>query len=925
MTIARFASSSALVWLGFVSLVAGTTHAGPSGRWIGQDGHDLVGQAPQAGKSDIQDLHFVLTGLPAREKLVATTVKAEGGGLWTSGGAPGTWLPMVVRAPGATTADLYIEPYQRETGRTFFIELTFEGRPTLTIAVPGGRADPNLRTASARMDVRWVGQDEADHATASPNVGPDGIQDIHLTIQKLAPNDEIRSIGVVGPGDARWTFGPNPESYHGAELVRASADSASADLYFHPTRDLNGQTLKLTLNYASGKIDTATVVAGRCNPSLKTTTATPLMVSMLPIRSTWLGQTGSAGDVRVAIEGLPASGRVVGVSLGDSVVGWWADRKVEGLHDALPLGFRRGSDPTKAELSFPPVRDETGGTMTLRLAFVDGRSVIGEFPGGACDPSLRARAPEATQIKAKPGDDLQSLVGRYGTVTLAAGTYNLTRPLVLDRPVTITSEGGATLLFAQAAGEPPWTAAIKVHAGRTTLDRLRVRFAGPVRWDLLVNYGPAVIGTTDVRDKPTGAVLAGLTFTGLDVEAPPASTDWEESPKTLRLVGAINGRIERNVFKGGMVELFGGPWRFANNRHEGTPAKTFTHSVLSAHNPHDVAIVGNRAKPVEPCGKTWRWLVMTHRGSDVWVADNVIEGVGPRDVDTVPHPNSPETILTESYRLHFEGKTAAVSPDGRLVTIHRPQGWPAGVGAVVSILSGPEAGHWRRVAMPIAANAYWLDRPVALGGGAISIEPGFVATAFENNTIDDRGSHVCIPIVLAGNHFGTRVARNRTIGGNLAFMIASASTESPVHWGWSHNPMLGLAIEGNTFEDAWSGATLGVEHNPLSRANRGRIYMTASLADNTFAWSDAFLASLKGAKSSNPPVAIEIGWKTAVDPGEAHVEESGNRRVGGRPGPSAKIYNTTVNGRPVREGNLTFPSTTEAKARVSADSTKPGR
>ncbi len=95
------------------------------------------------------------------------------------------------------------------------------------------------------------------------------------------------------------------------------------------------------------------------------------------------------------------------------------------LADPLPLSFRRATESGRARLAFPPVRDETGATMTLRIVFADGRSAIGSFPGGACDPSLRWEGPAATRVEAKPGDDLNDLANRYGTVALAPGTSML--------------------------------------------------------------------------------------------------------------------------------------------------------------------------------------------------------------------------------------------------------------------------------------------------------------------------------------------------------------------------------------------------------------------------------------------------------------------------------------------------------------------
>jgi hypothetical protein len=154
----------------------------PTGRWIGQDGHDLVGCFANPGKSDIQDLHFVLQGLPARARIVSAVVHGGGGGEWKFNGPPNSWLALIEKAPGATTADVYVEPYIVEKGRLFEFQLTYDDGSKGVCFVQGGKADPNLRTAAARMEVRWIGQDGSDRATTSPNVGPDGLQDVHLAL-----------------------------------------------------------------------------------------------------------------------------------------------------------------------------------------------------------------------------------------------------------------------------------------------------------------------------------------------------------------------------------------------------------------------------------------------------------------------------------------------------------------------------------------------------------------------------------------------------------------------------------------------------------------------------------------------------------------------------------------------------------------------
>jgi hypothetical protein len=880
-------------WLGLLPLLG----AGPTARWIGQDGHDLVDKAPEPRPSGVQDLHFVLEGLPPGAKIVAGKVRADGGGEWTFGGPPGSWLALAVQPPGGTRADVYVEPYQVETGRWFDFQVVFADGRDMTIRAQGGKADPNLRTAAARFEARWVGQDRRDLVGPSPNAGPDGVQDVHIALAKLAAKEEVRSILITGPGDLRWQYGPNAEAHPRAELVRHPSEPGRADLYLQSARDLAGKPLKLALTYADGKTDEATVPGGKCDPALKMPHGASLSHAPLSLKATWLGQGGGAerGHVRVGLDGLPRGGRIVGVDLSDGEVAGWSDRSNGDVSDALPLTLRRGSDPTKGELSFPPVRVESGATMMLRLLFADGRSAVGSFPSGACDPSLRAEGPAGSSVVAKPGDDLNDLANRHGTVNLSTGTYTLNRPLVLNRPVTITSTGGATIVFAQAAGEPAWKAAVEIHAGRTTLDGFALRFAGPVRWDASVAYGPAVIGTA----HEPGRVLAGLTFTRLEIQGPPPASAWEEAPKTLRLVEATNGTITRCGLQGGMIELWGGPWRIGDNAFDGPPAGTFAHALIAVHEPHDLSIEENKVHQLDPRGKAWRWLVLANRGSNVRVVGNSIEGVGPRDADVHPHPNAPETILTESYRLDFEGKTSGMSTDGRVLAIPGPQGPAPRVGAVVAILSGPEAGTWRRVVLPLGGHSFLLDRPVALGGGAVAIGPGFVSTSFERNVIDDHGSKVAMPFVLAGQHFGTRVVGNTTKGGGVSARIVATGTEAPGPWGWSHTAMFGLTIEGNTFEDAREGALLIVEHNTQTRHSRGRVYVTASLVNNTFA-------------APSGSIGLTVGEPAGGDPGALIVSESGNRARGR--GLAARVRMATINGKMVREGTINLPSEPGAAA-----------
>ena len=815
-------------------------------------------------------------------------LRGHGADEWEFGGRYTPWTATFRRPPGSTSADLFIEPTRVETGRSFTLLLRYKDGTTTELHFQGGTADPNLRMPAAALQVRWVGQDRQDWTGPGVAVGPDGLQDVRLDLTKLSPKVQVRFIALDGPAGAAWRFGLNPEGHANAELVRRKDDPARADFYFQPTADIAGKTLRMTVEYADGKTDRATVVGGRINPGLAMPTRPLPKFVTHAISGRWLGQDGGRGskpgDVHVALAGLPAERTVVAASLSDSAWSHWAHQaegrpKSEAFASALPLDFRRARDRTRADLFFAPDRDESKATMVLCLTFKDGTMAVVDFPGGPCDPGLKVAGPAPTSAVAKPGDDLQALASRSGTVRLSKGTYRLARPLVLDHPIKLIGEPGTILMFSQGQAEPPWTAAVKIHRSHTALQGFAIRFAGPVRWNEDVSYGPAVIGATDNLDKNPQDPKVGLLMTGLDIEAPPAADPgrWTEEPRLIRLASATSGRIVGNVFKGGLIEVLQGPWEIANNEYRGTVAGKFSHSFIATHYTHDVTVRGNRAKPVGPSGKAWRFLVMTGSGVGDRIEDNTSEAIGIRDDDTIPPCNEPEIFLTESYSLYFEGKPESVSPDRRVVRIVRPHGEPPRTGAVVAILAGPGAGQWRRVAQAIDRDTYVLDAPLPAGTEAISIARGFVDEIFARNTIVAREARGAQALVLVGNHYGTIVRDNRIVGAGEAFRMTAMPTELPMIWGWSHAPFLGGVIEGNTIEDSERGGLLGVEHGKGIKTNSGRVYMSVTLRNNTVRWSEAFLTRLRGGGAKAPPPGITIGYLPTLDPGEFLVQEEGNR------------------------------------------------
>jgi hypothetical protein len=913
-----------------IIIVAWMAAPGPSGTWIGQDGRDLVGPSSEASPSDVQDIHIALSGLPAARTIVQATITAEGGGEWQYRGKGGAWAALIERGPRSSRADLYLEPAQVETGRAFTIRLRYDDGTMVPIVVRGRRAAPDLRMPAAALGVTWMGQEPSDWTGAEPGVGSDGLQDARLALSRLSARVDVKSVLLEAAAGRRWRFGVNPEGDASAELIRDPKDPARADLYFQPVESLAGQPLKLTILYASGKTDTATVRAGPTDGSRRMAPVPMPQPIVHAISARWLGQDrapgANPGDVHVALTGIPAGRTIAAAALSDAVRGYWVYRSRQGdpalpaTYDEGPLVLRQGSDPSRADLFFAPLRDESDRKLTLRLVFSDGALAIVDFPGGACDVRLRVPEAAGTAIQARPGDDLHDLVQHHRTIQLTPGSYRLGRPLVLSQQVALRGEPGATLLFAQGADQPPWPAAITVHRSRTALDGFAVRFAGPIRWKTDVPWGPAVIGMTETNDNSHPDPRLGLTFTNLDLEAPPAASPggWEDAPRLLRLVNARSGRVARNRLRGGMIELGEGPWEILENTYVGTPAGTVSPAVIAAHNGFDLTIRRNRARPAGSSGKTWRFLVLTGSGAGDRIEENEVVGIGPRDDDTIPWANAPEIVLTESYQLFFEGKPAAIAADRRIVSIGqgKPLGPPPRTGSVVAVLAGSQPGHWRRIAQVLDPITFLLEEPLPSGTDRIAIATGFVGETFARNTIDTRGGARAINLVLPGNHFGTRVVDNHLLGAGDAFQIMAYPTEAPGIWGWSHVPFLDGLIAGNTIEDAPGGGILGVMHSEYTKSSRARTYMTATLRDNVVKWTPAFLAGhSRRAGTGGVPPGLTIGFKAALDPGEL-VLTTRNNRLDAPTGTSAaatvRVHAAVLNGRQTVDQSFTLTAANRA-------------
>ncbi len=262
------------------------------GTWLGQDGRDVMGTSQSAPPNDIQDIHIAFTNLPADRNVVKVETLGYGGGRWLYTAPWGPSSPGWVQTPGATTADLFLDPYMVETGREFYVGLSPMMMGRLRVAI--SRAGPPIPTSACptRAGRSMGGPGWAGSDGAGPRVGPDGVLDVHLTLTNLSSKVGVSSVTVRTEAGAAWSSGTNPNSYWNAEFSKSAADPTKADLYFNPISGLAGQVLTLTIGYTDGRSDVTTLIAGAADPGLRVPSPAPVVVNWGTLSASWLGQDG---------------------------------------------------------------------------------------------------------------------------------------------------------------------------------------------------------------------------------------------------------------------------------------------------------------------------------------------------------------------------------------------------------------------------------------------------------------------------------------------------------------------------------------------------------------------------------------------------------------------------------------------------------
>jgi len=370
--------------------------------------------------------------------------------------------------------------------------------------------------------------------------------------------------------------------------------------------------------------------------------------------------------------------------------------------------------------------------------------------------------------------------------------------------------------------------------GKLTLRGFCVRFSGEFRWAVHGSGGAALIRSVAPHAK--SGPLANLVLSGLDVAAPEIAdpvdpTKPAEEPYLTRFAEAISGKIVGNRFRGGTVDVSNGPWEIIDNEHRGTVSGSVAWDAFGGHWLHDLTLDRNRVYADGASGKIWRFISMNQLGQRVIIRSNDVSGVGMCDNDPMPNPNAPEILLTESYRLSYEGTPARISAEGFVLQIPMVMHGAVRPGSIVSILTGSHAGEYARIAQPLSATAFLMADPLPKGDYAISIAHGFIDDVIADNHIDVRGGKSAV-VVLAGNHWGLELKNNHLLGGGDSLLVQSTPTEDPFIWGWSHTPFLGFTCEGNACEDSRRGVSIDVESNQHSKTTEGRTYMSGRFANN---------------------------------------------------------------------------------------------
>ena len=863
--------------------------------WVGQAGVDDVGPWNDLRPSGIQDVEIDLSGLAQNRTITHAIVQGYGGDRWDFQGPAGSWLAEIQRSPGSSSAKLFFEPARQETGREFSVTLTWDDGTTEGVSFPGGTADPNLHMPGQGVAATWIGSTAGvDLTQPSAAIGPDGMTDLQIGLSQLSTRKTIKAIDLVD-GSNNWvaSYGLNPSRVGSLEFSRNPINPDMGTLTFSvPNRAMTGP-MTVQVSYTDGSKETTSCPIGPVSSSpVSLPPATTFTYSNAAAQ--WLGQTPNdttrPGWERIAVTNMPARG-IVAWQLNDpagQTFLWTVSGQGSPWAAAPETKSLVATQDTSGNwtLDFDSRLDTSGRPLNLLAQTVSGQTVSIDLTGGSVDISKRTPAPAATETFAGPGANLQDLVNKFGTVHLADGVYALSQPLVLQKPINLVGSAGAILQFSQAAADPAWTAAIKLASGNIQLSGFQVRFGSPVRWQDNISYGPAVIGSPDNYDFALGRIgaMPNVVIQNLNIQGPQQTAINEEAPRLVRMTGDVSGRIQGNTLYGGMVEVLGGPWSITSNTHTGTCPGSIVYDAFAAHEIQGLTLTGNVVAPGPNSGAVFRLVSINGRSSNVSITNNQAIGLGSKFGDSpyVQGINANEVILTENYRVQYEGSLLGVDSTRRLVRVPAALSESYQPGDRVAILRGGQAGTAFTIQAVINSTTLLLDQALPADvttGTAISINRGISGLTISNNVIDQTDRPQSLGIVAVGNIYGLTLANNTIKGGLRGFQVMASPSESSMQWGWSRNVVQNAVISGNTLVDVLWFNQVTVSHDTSARANYERLYLSANITGNTFRWSDSFLRQQIGQSPTDSNLLLpgmQLGENGIWDIQESRLTVAGN-------------------------------------------------
>ena len=385
------------------------------------------------------------------------------------------------------------------------------------------------------------------------------------------------------------------------------------------------------------------------------------------------------------------------------------------------------------------------------------------------------------------------------------------------------------------------------------------------------------------------------------------------------LILSGSGTIENSIWRGGNVSLEGGQWTVQNNTYAGTvPTRqrfadsglnrslglvnkfipTYADTVFNFESAHDLMLTRNHASVTrtdegansqEILGICYRFVIFrTYYSGAAYhntVQFNTVDnGIGRREdndlstysrggmgtvagqpsIDYHDSDNHPELFLNETYRYSYEGITLPIGADRHIlaippsdITFYR---FPVIAGDVVAILTGRNAGTWRRIAQVIDTGVFLMDdeMPSDARPYRVSISRGMIDLKYLDNVVDLRRT-TSIAFDVLGNQFDPEVARNTILGDyttvvngthnyqiNVAIKIQDQYQDQPDdidHFGspfphpipntkWSRDVIFGAKITDNQIQGSLGGII--IDYYDDGNSSIGRTYLTATVSRNHF-------------------------------------------------------------------------------------------